>query len=597
MASLTITPSTLTLAIGEAAQISASTGGVKWSCSRPDIALVTASGSVTGLRNGTVEILARKGNATARATAKVGTGVEDPPLPPPPVEPPPPDTDPQEPTPTDPTPTDPPPVVVPPTPTDPAPLPPIGTTFGGARLVYRGVYRYPFSTANLYYGGGFALRIVNGKRRILTSTIGEGNPATRELLEYELPEAAPALDIAAAPRMVGIATHGDLWASAFAWSGTREGVGGYGAITDGGKLWDEERKALWLSYGDPYGVGTGQYPTLLYAQFKADGSLDRVYGPWRQQLPPNMTRDHLTAIPAAFGDAYLGGARIGITSGSHSGIVSCARGSNLVGIVPFDPLTLPPAVPPSPPMDPLNAQVRNRVVLMHDAAHRQARDTRWKVCGWASDPNQQHYSCDRESYVKPGPATFGGPVGLFDVEDDTTTGSVWIQAGGEWWLVVFGILVTTPEGYRAPGDPDGLVHTWYGDPEHASKSGSMAAGFADGKCCHGQSDPFWGATGPGSHLRIPHAWVYRAADLVPAATGQAPAWTPAPTATIQFTENGRLAFPGIDLQQRGGWFGGGIADPSGRYVYVAMATVDPTSAWGANAKQPVVGVFELVVEP
>ena len=51
-------------------------------------------------------------------------------------------------------------------------------------------------------------------------------------------------------------------------------------------------------------------------------------------------------------------------------------------------------------------------------------------------------------------------------QDDSMLSCAWIDLPDKHGLLYFGQLVTTPVGYTAPGDPDGFVHMWYGDPYH-----------------------------------------------------------------------------------------------------------------------------------
>lgn len=587
MPSIHISPASLTLAIGASAKLNTSApSGVKWSSDAVKVALVTSDGSVIALSNGVATITARKGNVSAKSIITVGTGVPDAPPPPPP----PPPVDPT------PDPVEPPPVEEPPTPSDPVPPPVIGPVLSSAAMPFAGYAKLPFRTFNHYYGGGSAIRRVNGRLRVFTIYLSDAQPANYGLAEYEIETVAPVPDLATAPRMVGIADHGNVWAKCFANAGQTTEQVGYGAINPGGMLWDDVRKGLWITYGDPYGVSLPLHPTLAFVKFEGDRAVG-LYGPWRQQLPPNQTRGTLTAIPKAFGDAYLGGARMGISSGSNSGIATCPRGCNLVAVEDFDPLTKPAATLPNPPYDPQSpgVQVKNRILFTHDIHHRQARDDRYKECGmWKpGDPVEKHYDCRIGSYAKRGLPAWGGPVTGGDNESDSVTGGLWIATPNTEGFFNFAQLVTTPEGYDPGGtDPDKLVHCGYADPEHATKSGSAAAGYENGKCCHGQADPFWGATGPFAHLVVPHAMFYNVSDFVRVLSGQVPVYGLTPTEIKQYTAGGKLSFPGIAMQQRSGWFGGNPSfDTESRYVIAVLRNVDSTSAFGDQQRQPCFAFF------
>jgi hypothetical protein len=165
---------------------------------------------------------------------------------------------------------------------------------------------------------------------------------------------------------------------------------------------------------------------------------------------------------------------------------------------------------------------------------------------------------------------------------------VWVDLPDKHGLIYFGQLVTTPVGYRAPGDADGLVHMWYGDPDHASKTGSTVAGYSDHKCCHGQDDPWWQATGTAAHYRVPMAWIYNPDHLIDTAQGRAALWSRTPTSTFQV----KTLAPELNSRYPAGVFGAGaVFDPTTRRIYVVLAKHDAVSA--APNPRPVVMVFQV----
>ena len=78
--SLTITPSSATIAVGETVQLSASTSSVQWSSSAAAVATVAPSGLVTGLAAGTATITAKHRNTTAQAVVTVTAPATSPPI-------------------------------------------------------------------------------------------------------------------------------------------------------------------------------------------------------------------------------------------------------------------------------------------------------------------------------------------------------------------------------------------------------------------------------------------------------------------------------------------------------------------------------------
>jgi hypothetical protein len=203
--------------------------------------------------------------------------------------------------------------------------------------------------------------------------------------------------------------------------------------------------------------------------------------------------------------------------------------------------------------------IANHGLILHDLEHRQARDTRYKTCGW-----NVKYDCRLGSGVSQGIPLFCGPDPASG-QDDSMSECVWVDLPDKHGLIYFGQLVTTPVGYTSPGDPDGYVHMWYGDPFRSDGTPART-------CCHGQDDPWWGATGPGAHYRVPMGWIYNPDDLVVTAQGTASLWSRVPTSTFQW----RQYFPQVFWPRYpGGAFGAGaVFDASTRRIYVPMRYQD-----------------------
>jgi hypothetical protein len=162
--------------------------------------------------------------------------------------------------------------------------------------------------------------------------------------------------------------------------------------------------------------------------------------------------------------------------------------------------------------------IASQGIIQHDINHRQTRDSNYWTCGW-----KQAYDCRVGGTIATGPGLFGGSDPAAG-ESDTMASMVWVDLPDKHGVLYFGQLVTTPVGYSAPGDPDGLVHMWYGDPFR--RDGTPAQ-----TCCHGQDDPWWGATGPGAHYRVPMGWIYNPNDLVATAQKKADLWSRTPAST------------------------------------------------------------------
>lgn len=449
-----------------------------------------------------------------------------------------------------------------------------------SRISVGGFYRVPNGIADMYYSGyNIAIRRVGAETRMFTWSHDNWDGLGRKLLEFVIPDGtAPNATIGSAPRMTYVRNWGNIWSG-------RDITGGSGS-TIGSLLWDEARHGLWWTYGDGY-VPVTHHPTIGFTHINDGTTTATSYGPWRQEWGSNLTRGGLFQVPSAFADAYTGGNRLAVMAGMASGRAGCPYGPNGSVLDTIDPFTQAAdvAVPP------FGGQhtIGNQGLLLHTDSTPAARDTRYKICSWDSD-GPPRYDCRLGHTISPGPALWGG-IGVATgvaVEDDTTASAVWVDTGTHHGLVFFGQLATTPIGYTAPGDPDGYVHCGYGDPEHATKTGSSGSGYVNNSCCHGQPDPWWGATGPYCHYRVPHSWIYDPADLIATAQGSAALHSRTPTETIQWTNpsDGSLSWPSIAQFNTAGWVAGSCWDPITSRIYVVLRNQDSTTHW-TTSKQPV----------
>jgi hypothetical protein len=410
-------------------------------------------------------------------------------------------------------------------------------------LVFKGFYRFDPYTEGYYSRGGFTSRVVNGKRQFFAlGNETQGN----ELIEYGLPSADPAPDVASAPFMPKIKS----WGMPF--TKTLTG-GGNNSSWLGGLHWDESKQAIFYTYGEGY-IPTGHDPSIGAVQLKADGTT-ATFGNWRTKWNSQKTRGAFCEIPQAFADAHLSGKRTGMMSTQASGNFHSPFGAILSAV------NLPALnTPPDGATDYADWSVDNHGLILHDYQHRQTRDTRFKTCGW-----NVKYDCRQGSFIKPGLGLFGGEDPAAG-QDDTMNSCIWIDLPDKHGLLYFGQLVTTPQGYQAPGDPDGFVHLWYGDPFRSDGSAAKT-------CCHGQFDDWWQGTGPGAHLRVPLAWIYNPDDLIATAKGTADLWSRVPT-TNQFEVRHLVPTLGVSTQWTAGVFGGVVFDAATRRLYVPLRTAD-----------------------
>jgi hypothetical protein len=427
-----------------------------------------------------------------------------------------------------------------------------------ADLKFLGYIRLSKEAGELWYSPGtLALRRVGNQARFFT----QGNdPEGSPILEFAVPDASPHPDLASAPQCQLVRNWGTLLSG-------RTLTGGSG-WRPGGLHWDEARKAVWWTYGDNY-VPTQSHPTIGCSMLNDAAGTAVSYGPWRTQWTSQTTRGGLCKIPDYFASAYTSGKAVGVTAGQSSGNASSPFGAALSALSLPDPTSTPADV-----LTNTHWTIGNHGLIMHDINHRQARDTKYKTCGW-----RVLYDCKAGSDMLTPPPLFGG-VDPAAGESDTMGSVAWIDLPDKHGLLYFGQLVTTPVGYTAPGDPDGLVHMWYGDPFRSDGSKPQT-------CCHGQDDPFWGATGPGAHYRVPMGWIYNPNDLVVVAQGKADLWSRVPVHTFQW----QTYVPALAGRFPNGMWGGSVFDAPTRRLYTVIYNKDNVTA-PPNAR-PVIMAFEI----
>ena len=248
-----------------------------------------------------------------------------------------------------------------------------------------------------------------------------------------------------------------------------------------------------------------------------------------------------------------------------SGALSSPWGASLSALELPDPFKTPPDT-----ITNTHVSVENRGIILHDVDHRQARDTRYMY-----ESFNVKYECSGGVKMTPGTASWGGPE-IGAGTGDSMACCVWVDLPDKQGLIYFGQLVTTPAGYQAPGDPNGMVHMGY-----AALPGSPP------QCCHGQTDPYFQATGPWAHFRVPMGWIYDPADLAATAQGQAALWSRVPTSTFSW----KSYLPMLEDRYASGMFGlGAVFDAATRRVYVPLRhdrlTMPPHA-------RPAVLVFEI----
>lgn len=429
-------------------------------------------------------------------------------------------------------------------------------TAGDLRFV--GFIRFPSSVGNLWYTHpSLAMRTVAGNRRAFI--FGNIPTDNSPVYEFDLPDAPPQQSLESAPTAILRKNWGEIQAGRTLTGGDSRAMGGL--------YWDASRNALWWSYGAGY-VPTSHHPTIGATILNDQSGTFQSYGPWRTQWTSQRTRGAFASLPSAFASAYTAGNSVGVMSHQASGNATSPFGAILSAIKLPDPTSTPPDTVGS-----THFTCANQGIILHDLDHPQSRDARYKVCGW-----NVRYDCSKGTYITPGTQVFGGPEPSAG-ENDTMNACVWVDLPDKHGLLYFGQLVTTPAGYRASGDPDGLVHMGYGDLGATAKPGS---------CCHGQDDPFWQATGPFAHYRVPMGWIYNPTDLIASAQGQAALWSRTPATSFQWKS---LVPQLADRYASFVWGAGAVFDAPTRRIYALLAHHDTVTSppWS----RPVLMVFEV----
>lgn len=343
-------------------------------------------------------------------------------------------------------------------------------------------------------------------------------PSGWPIIEWEIdPAVAPGQDMNTAPRMTYIRTVGDFFnGHVIVSNGKQENwiTGGWAPVED---LGNGILRFRW-TYSDGY-VGYPGYPQHGVTDLEYASGAFVSYGPFKIDVEGHRhISSQIIKLPDAFRDAHCPGysyAGIGVQG---SGALGSPFGSSLIAFEDFDPTTLPPHTTAEAP-----PSVKSKYLIHHGPDTKMRRPATFALCGW--DTYDPPYDCRLGHTIQPALPLFGGTPngGNTGVEaNDTQVGVQWVDLPDCDGLVFFYRLTATPEGYRAPNDPNGFVHAGYGNYEHGNQSGS---GYPIKGCCHavegeGQFDPDWGATGPFANFHMACVSIYDPEELVKVVTGQ-----------------------------------------------------------------------------
>jgi hypothetical protein len=440
--------------------------------------------------------------------------------------------------------------VIPPTPGTRAVVSP-------ADLKFIGFYRFPREVGTLWWAtGASTMRKKNGETRIF---VRGDHTENFPLWEASLPSEPPTTDANTAPVMVARRNWGSVPTGMISTGGTGWNIGSLG--------WDETIHAIRWSYGDSYPPVQHHPSQITTVLNDTDGSV-RHYGPWRTEWLAQRTAGAFTIVPEWFRQ-YVNGQVLAVSSHMSSGAAGCAWGASLSAL-DFPPLN----APPDTTADVNSKQIQNEGIILHTLDNRQKRDTRYRYEDFIVK-----YDCSKGVTMQAGTNEWGGPAPAAGTGDSMRS-VVWIDLPDKHGLVYFGMLVTTPTGYTAPNDPQGYTHMGYAALPKDAQGRHV--------CCHGQDDPFFGATGPWAHTQVPHCWIYDPVDLIASATGQAALHSRTPKYTVQMRDGMTPWMPMRIHAQNLGL--GSVFDPDTRRVYVPFRN---DTATHAPHPRPTLMVFEV----
>jgi hypothetical protein len=422
-------------------------------------------------------------------------------------------------------------------------------------ITFIGFYRFGTMPTSLFgqQRPSLAARKVNGNLRFFIN----GNLPDAAVYEIHHPDSEPSMNLAGAPTFSLYKNWGDIRA------GHRIAAGGVttaNAIRPKGFFWDDARNALWWNYGDTY-VQTN-HPTHGCTIFNDANGTYQSFGPWRGELGANRNSGATLRVPSLFAQAFLSGNTAACISSPTSG-AGHSQGASLTTFALPDPTSTPTNTAGNN-----DWAIENHSVVWHPQTNPQARDTRYKLCG-----HVKPYDCSAGAKLEMGEPVWGSQNPSVGESDGMST-AVWVDLPDKHGVLYFGSLARTPEGYTAPYDEDGLIHRGY------ASLATNAAGVP--VCCHGQTDPFFTATGPWAHVRQPMGWIYDPSTFVASATGVAPVHSRTPVHTFAWLDK----VPQMPVQNAAPSFANGsVFVPETRRVYVPFMRFD-------NGR-PVVLVFKI----
>lgn len=362
---------------------------------------------------------------------------------------------------------------------------------------------------------------------------------------------------------------------------------------------------LYWQFDDKYNGSSTYYHTNLGAtSLNHTTKAFASYGPWRVGQSSGSPvgyaygsyqyADWMMDIPSGFANAYLGGKTTAIGgSAQHSGYQTTAYGPTMHVLDALPSISAPADAYESGGTTGAST-VKAFPLMLFDQSHPATTSLDTSTLAV-----RQYRTSERPMTQEGYPITYASNDGTWSngasavssawaSQLDEARGAVWVDTGTKHGVVYFSILTDSPPWFSSPGDPDGLTHYGYGDPE------GTAYGRPLNYCCHGQEDSSWGATGPFATVRTPWVHIVNPDELIPVSAGtRSPHEVPIAHSVRMKTQwptfsDSCTSAPKYGM---GSWsFGQAVYDSTRQYIFVAVRAVDDASVYYA---QPAIAVFSV----
>lgn len=399
----------------------------------------------------------------------------------------------------------------------------------------------------MFSTGALSSRTVDGQRRFFMPTGPSGGYSCIEFTEAASYSGSLTK---ATPKGSLVRTWGDIY------KGKRELLDEpYPQVT--GYFWDDDK--LWWLLRRSYAADIYNDPCLGCSVLNDGTGSSTSYGKWRLSPLPSSRYSHfITRIPSSFCDVYTPGRQFGIGANQGTSYGSTPYGPNLNAFA-FPALGTPPDTYLGGQRNG-PASVTTTTLIGYDI------NNRCTINGRQYRRFEGPYGCG------PYPTADAASLDIsssWAEQVDETANCAWIDLPDKQGVIWFGQLCDALPGYISPGDPLGLPHMGYGNPQGSDYPMGRPARF----CCHGQDDPYWQATGPFCHSTVPWMFIMNPSKFIAVVQGTQQPWYTAPDGAFRLSNIVNLSTHPSGRVRRY-CFGGVVFDASRRLLFVAVNEID-----------------------